>query len=87
MYAQESGVVRKFLSPIWTLWFQKVSEILDGYFTTSVEATQFKLTALNTAPSSATDTGTTGEIRVVDGFIYVCTNTNVWKRVAIATWP
>jgi hypothetical protein len=38
------------------------------------------------APSSASATGTQGEIRWDSGFIYVCTATNTWKRVAIATW-
>lgn len=52
----------------------------------TVTTTQFKLSALNTAPANASDTGTTGEIRIVDGFIYICTATNTWKRVAIATW-
>ena len=35
-------------------------------------------------PSSATDTGTTGQIAWDSGFIYVCIATNSWKRVAIA---
>lgn len=38
-------------------------------------------------PSSATDTGTAGEIAWDSSFIYICTATNTWKRVAIATWP
>lgn len=38
-------------------------------------------------PSSATDTGTTGQIAWDTGFIYICTATNTWKRVAISTWP
>ncbi len=49
-------------------------------------ADQYKLSALNTAPSGASDTGTTGEIRIDASFIYICTATNTWKRVAIATW-
>jgi len=52
----------------------------------AVTATQFKLSALNTAPASAGATGTLGEIRIVDGYIYVCTATNTWKRAAIVTW-
>ena len=40
-----------------------------------------------TAPASAAATGTTGQVAVDTGFIYVCTATNTWKRVAIATWP
>lgn len=54
--------------------------------TGEVVATQFKLSALNTAPSSATDTGTAGEIRIDANHIYVCISTDVWERVAIATW-
>ena len=49
-------------------------------------ATQFKLSALNTAPASATDTGAAGEIRVTADYIYVCVATNVWKRTALTTW-
>jgi hypothetical protein len=39
-----------------------------------------------TAPTSSTDTGTVGEIRVSSGFIYWCVNTNTWIRSAGATW-
>jgi hypothetical protein len=37
-------------------------------------------------PASASATGTTGEIAWDTDYIYVCTATNTWKRVAIATW-
>lgn len=37
-------------------------------------------------PSSATDTGTKGMICSDASYIYVCTATNTWKRVAISTW-
>jgi len=37
-------------------------------------------------PASASATGTTGMIRWDANYIYVCTATNTWKRVAIATW-
>lgn len=52
----------------------------------SVKAVQFRLSASNTAPSSATDTGTAGEIRITSGFIYYCPSTNVWVRAALTTW-
>jgi len=39
-----------------------------------------------TAPTSATSTGTTGQIATDANYIYVCTATNTWKRVAIASW-
>ena len=40
------------------------------------------------APASSTSSGTTGEIRVDDAYIYVCTATNTWKRVVLSdtTW-
>lgn len=41
---------------------------------------------LNSAPASATATGTTGEIRFTADYIYVCVATNTWKRTAISTW-
>lgn len=63
-----------------------ISATGEATFTKTVTATQFRLSALNTAPANATDTGTLGEIRIVDGYIYVCTATNTWKRAAIATW-
>ncbi|UKO99350.1 hypothetical protein [Nostoc sp. UHCC 0870] len=52
----------------------------------TAEATQYRLSALNTAPASATDTGTLGEIRIDADYIYVCVANNVWKRSALTTW-
>jgi hypothetical protein len=52
----------------------------------TAQATQFKLSALNTAPASATATGVVGEIRIDASYIYICTATNTWKRSAISTW-
>ena len=49
-------------------------------------ADSYSLNALNTAPATAADTGTVGEIRITADYIYVCTATDTWKRVAIATW-
>lgn len=39
-----------------------------------------------TAPATASSTGEAGEIRFDSGYIYYCTATDTWKRVAIATW-
>ena len=47
---------------------------------------QITLPALNTAPSSATDTGTLGEIRWAADYVYLCTATDTWVRAALATW-
>lgn len=37
-------------------------------------------------PSSATDTGTQGQIAWDADYIYICTATDTWKRVAISSW-
>ena len=39
-----------------------------------------------TAPSSASDTGAVGEIRVTATFIYHCIAVDTWVRSAAATW-
>lgn len=49
----------------------------EGYLTVA---------AGGTAPTSATDTGTPGEIRYDADFIYICIATDTWKRAPIATW-
>lgn len=50
------------------------------------EAESYQVTALNTAPASASATGTVGEIRYTADHIYVCVATDTWKRTAIDTW-
>lgn len=52
----------------------------------TTQATQFKVAAMNTAPASATATGTVGEVRITATHIYVCTAANTWVRTALATW-
>jgi len=37
-------------------------------------------------PASASATGTAGTIAWDADYIYICTATNTWKRVGIATW-
>ena len=39
-----------------------------------------------TVPSSITANGVAGQMAVDADYIYVCTATNTWKRVAIASW-
>ncbi len=59
-----------------------------SFFGGRVEALNFKLSALNTAPATSTSAGTTGEIRIDANYIYICVATNTWKRVALndTTW-
>lgn len=37
-------------------------------------------------PASASATGTAGEVAWDASYVYICTATNTWKRVAITTW-
>ena len=45
-----------------------------------------RMSAPTLVPASASATGSEGQIAWDDSYIYVCTATNTWKRVAIATW-
>jgi len=45
-----------------------------------------QLRSQGAAPDSATATGTAGDIRYDTNYVYICTATNTWKRVAISTW-
>ena len=48
--------------------------------------TRFVPIITNRTPSSATDTGIKGQVAYDTNYIYVCVNSNVWKRVSISTW-
>ena len=54
----------------------------------SAKVTLFGAVVFNTSstPASASATGVAGTIAWDSDYIYVCTATNTWKRVAIATW-
>jgi hypothetical protein len=47
----------------------------------------FRMSAPTGVPTANNSTGTEGSIRWDADYIYICTATNTWKRVAIATWP
>ena len=79
------------LAPLYVKPFEANKDLQDitdeGATTTNpITTTQYKLSALNTAPISATDTGTLGEIRILSDYIYVCTATDTWVRTALTTW-
>lgn len=58
----------------------------NSFFNGDIIGSKYRLSALNTAPSSATDTGTLGEIRWASGFVYLCVSTNSWQRSALSSW-
>ena len=41
---------------------------------------------LTKTPTSASDTGTTGDICWDASYVYVCIATDTWKRAGISTW-
>ena len=47
---------------------------------------QMDLAALNTAPASASATGTVGEIRWVADAVYLCVATDTWVKADLATF-
>ncbi len=51
-----------------------------------IQANSFRVSNLNTAPATSTDTGTTGEIRITGDYIYICVAPNNWKRATLGTW-
>ena len=42
--------------------------------------------AAATVPTSASDTGTAGDIAYDSNYVYICVATNTWKRSALSTW-
>lgn len=77
---------RNYTNNVWSAWVETPKLTNATVFTNTLTATQFKVSALNTAPASATATGTPGEIRITATYIYVCTATNTWVRSALTTW-
>ena len=62
---------------------QQLSNLLNGELAWTDPASKVNL---GTAPASATSTGAEGDVVWTTDYIYVCTATDTWKRVAIATW-
>jgi|13_taG_2_1085334.scaffolds.fasta_scaffold06596_8 hypothetical protein len=55
-----------------------------GFPVASVQADGLQVAT--STPASASATGTAGTISWDADYIYICTATNTWKRVAIASW-
>lgn len=69
-----------------TVWLTVAGGNLGDILADDITADAFNLTALQAAPSAANDTGVLGEVRWTTTHVYLCTATNTWVRVAIATW-
>jgi len=42
--------------------------------------------SINTAPATATSNGVTGTFAYGGGYLYICTSTNVWRRIATSSF-
>lgn len=51
-----------------------------------ISAGQFKVPNLNSAPASASASGTQGDIVFANDAIYVCVATNTWKKATLSTF-
>ncbi len=58
----------------------------DMTMITTKEWVKSKTAELVSAPSTASSTGTAGQIAYDSSYMYVCTATNTWKRTALTTW-
>ena len=89
-----AGVQRAAFTPLGVLSLQGGLQVQVGGALMNQGLTVNSLAQFNddvlldgTPPSSSTDTGTAGQIAVDAVYIYVCTTTDTWGRVAIDTTP
>jgi hypothetical protein len=75
-----SGAGNNYFSGI--TYFRDGSGVQTGYF----DGNTGLITQKNTTPASSSAAGAAGTITADANYVYVCTATNTWKRVAIATW-
>ena len=92
-----AGDLRRWLERNWgSLTFKDASAVATqdglmlwdaaGYPVASRDGVWVRVAMLSGVPASASAPGSAGELAVDADFIYVCTATDTWKRVAIATW-
>lgn len=82
LLSSHSGAARPSYAVNGTLWLDTDDGLLRLYNGTSDQI----VPSLVTVPASAAATGTLGQWAQDDSYIYICTATDTWKRVAIATW-
>ena len=57
-----------------------------GGLVLAVDVTAGEVPTITSVPSTATSTGTVGQIAYDTSYLYVCVATDTWRRVAIASW-
>lgn len=62
----------------------------DTILNTAIDSLDTRLTVVETrfvsVPSTATSSGTAGQMAKDANYLYICIATNTWKRVALSTW-
>lgn len=81
-----SKVIRDAVDGVTTSAASNASTVASHTATLATHTTALGTLKVVAAPASAAATGVVGSIAFDTGFVYVCTATNTWKRVAIATW-
>lgn len=86
----DNGTLRLMSSQSSALASVSAAEIDTGTSTSSRVVTPQilaqKFLTNTTVPASATATGRVGQFAYDSSFLYICTATNTWRRVAIAAW-
>ncbi|SEE02114.1 hypothetical protein SAMN04487765_1129 [Tenacibaculum sp. MAR_2010_89] len=67
-------------------YFIKSDVELPSKLSGELEVTSYKVSALNIAPTSPSDSGNLGDIRYTSDYIYVCVANNSWKRTTLNEW-
>jgi hypothetical protein len=55
-------------------------------FKFEISAPTYKVTNLDSRPTNANSVGDKGDIRYTADFIYLCVDTDTWKRTALSSW-
>lgn len=76
-------------SPLNSTIYAKIFNLSGSTSTVAITIEAYSLSQLDrfvSAPSTASDTGTAGQMAYDSSYLYICTATNTWKRVGLATW-
>lgn len=82
LLSSQSGASRPAYAIEGTVWYDTDIDQLFCYDGT----TDLPIAMKVAIPASASAVGTAGQVTWDADYIYICTATDTWKRVAIATW-
>jgi hypothetical protein len=86
LYLGTAGATSVVLAPNRTAALTLAPTTLAATFAGAVTIAGTVIHTLSATPASASAAGTVGTMSWDASYIYICTATNTWKRVAIATW-